>query len=174
MAQTLTKNIRVTPEQWDRIEKVAEDRGVSANQLVVELTIDALDKQEWPRNETEIRVARAALFAAQVLGRDLIAAGREDEVEEIRQFISAMVPEPGGESRPAEFPHPQSVISPDADPGPLTPEHVGLIERTFRYCWFLATLKRDELTGEGRKAELDPLIAEAREFQAKLLKGAEK
>ncbi len=49
MAQTLTKNIRVTPEQWERIEKAAEDRGNSANQLVVELTMETLDRREWPR-----------------------------------------------------------------------------------------------------------------------------
>ena len=93
MAQTLQKNIRVTPGQWDRIEKAAEDREVSANQLVIELAMEALDRSEWPATETEIRVARASLFTAQALARNLIADGREPEVQEIREFISTIVPD---------------------------------------------------------------------------------
>ena len=94
MAQTLQKNIRVTPAQWDCIEKAAEDRGVSANQLVVELAMEALNRREWPATETEIRVARASLFTAQALARNLIADGREPDVQEIRDFISTIVPDP--------------------------------------------------------------------------------
>ena len=73
MAETLTRTIRVTPEQWERIEEIAKERGISANRLVVELVIVALDRREWPRTELDIQVAKAALFAAQVLRRDLIA-----------------------------------------------------------------------------------------------------
>ena len=94
MAQTLQKNIRVTPAQWNRIEKAAVDRGVSANQLVVELAIEALSRREWPGTEAEIRVARASLFTAQALARGLIADGRENEVQEIRNFISTIIPDP--------------------------------------------------------------------------------
>ncbi len=93
MAQTIQKNIRVTPQQWKRVEEQAEARGVSANQLVVELAMEALERREWPRTEAEIRVARAALFAAQAIARDLTAAGREDEIQEIRDFISKIVPD---------------------------------------------------------------------------------
>ena len=75
MARTTQKNIRVTHERWDRIELAARDRGVSANCLVVEHAMDALDRREWPQTEIEIRVARASLFAAQVLAHDLTAAG---------------------------------------------------------------------------------------------------
>ena len=92
--QTLQKNIRFTPEQWNRIQHTAREREISPNQLVVDLTIEALDCQEWPRNETEIRVGRASLFAAQVLASGLIADGRENEVEEVREFISTIVPDP--------------------------------------------------------------------------------
>ena len=92
MAQTLQKNIRVTPAQWDRIEKAAEDRGVSANQLVVELAMEALYRREWPATDAEINVARASLFTAQAIARDLIAGGREKEIQEIRDFISTIVP----------------------------------------------------------------------------------
>ena len=91
MAETLTRTIRVTPEQWERIEKIAREREISANRLVVELVMEALDRREWPRTELDIQVAKAALFAAQVLRRDLIADGRKDEVEEILQFISTLV-----------------------------------------------------------------------------------
>ena len=93
MAETLTRTIRVTPEQWARIEKIAKDRDVSANRLVVELVMEALDRREWPRTQLDIQVAKAALFAAQVLRRDLIAAGRKDEVEEILRFVASLVPE---------------------------------------------------------------------------------
>ena len=93
MAETLTKTIRVTPEQWERLEKFAKDRDVSANRLVVELVMEALDRRDWPRTELDVQVAKAALFAAQVLRRDLIADGREDEVEEILRFVASFVPE---------------------------------------------------------------------------------
>ena len=54
MVQTVQKNIRLSPEQWERIEKAAEEREVSANQLLVELAIEALDRREWPRTAAEI------------------------------------------------------------------------------------------------------------------------
>ena len=85
--------IRVTPEQWKRVEKVAKERKVSANRHVVELAIEVFDRCGGPRTPLDIQVAKAALFAAQILRRDLIAAGRENEVEELLQFISALVPE---------------------------------------------------------------------------------
>ena len=97
MAQSQQKNIRVTAEQWTRIENAARERQVSPNQLVVELAIEALDRREWPGTEAEIKVARASLFAAQALARGLIAEGREQEVQEIRDFISTIVPDAGGE-----------------------------------------------------------------------------
>ena len=94
MAQSQQKNIRVTAEQWARIEEAARERQVSPNQLVVELAIEALDRREWPSTEAEIKVARASLFAAQILARGLIADGREQEVQEIRDFISGIVRDP--------------------------------------------------------------------------------
>ena len=93
MVQTLQKNIRVTPGQWERIEKEAEERGISANQLVVELAMEALDHREWPRTEHEIRLLRSAMFAAQAMVRDMERAGREEEIEEISRNISEVVPE---------------------------------------------------------------------------------
>ena len=93
MAPSLQKNIRVTAGQWTRIEQAARERRVSPNRLLVELAIEALDRRQWPHTEAEIKVARASLFAAQALARGLISAGRENEVQEIREFISGIVPD---------------------------------------------------------------------------------
>ena len=104
MAQSQQKNIRVTPEQWTRIENAARERQGSPNRLVVELAIEALDRSEWPSTEAEIKVARASLFAAQTLARGLIADGREEEVQQIRDFISTIVPDPDASSSGAAQP----------------------------------------------------------------------
>ena len=96
--KTIHKHIRVLPEQWERIERAAQGTALTANQLLIELAIEALDRREWPRTEAEFRVARASLFAAQAIARDMITAGREHEVTEIREFISTIVPDLDGES----------------------------------------------------------------------------
>ena len=93
MARTLQKNIRVMPEQWKRIENAAEERDVSANRLVVDLAMEALDRREWPRTEHEIRLLRSCMFTAQAIARDMISTGRRDEIEVIRQEISKIVPD---------------------------------------------------------------------------------
>ena len=93
MVQTLQKNIRVTPEQWKRVEKEADERGVSPNRLVVELTMEALERRKWPRTEAEIHLLRAAMFAAQAIIRDMEKAGREKEIQEISRNISEIAPE---------------------------------------------------------------------------------
>ena len=98
MVQTLQKNIRVTPEQWKRVEKEAQARGISANRLVVELTMEALERREWPRTEAEIHLLRSAMFAAQAIIRDMERAGREEEIEEISRNISEVAPELLGKS----------------------------------------------------------------------------
>ena len=93
MARTLQKNIRVTPEQWKRVENAAEERDVSANRLVVELAMEALDRREWPCTELEIQLLRFSMFAARAMARDLISSGREQEIGEIRDFISTILPD---------------------------------------------------------------------------------
>ena len=100
MAQSLQKNIRVTAEQWDRIEEAANERNRWPNQLVIELAIEALDRSRRPHTEAEIKVPRALLFAAQVLARDLVSNGREKDVQEMREFISTIVPDPGSATPP--------------------------------------------------------------------------
>ena len=93
MVQTVQKNIRLSPEQWERIEKAAEERGISANQLLVELAMEALDRREWPRTEAEIYLLRSTMFTAQAMARDMVAAGRGKEIEEIARNISKVAPE---------------------------------------------------------------------------------
>ena len=92
MTRTLQKNIRVLPEQWDRIESAALERDMTANQLLVELAMEALDRREWPQTDLEILLLRSCLFTAQAVARDMIAAGREDEIKEIQQAISTVAP----------------------------------------------------------------------------------
>ena len=96
--RTVKKNIRVQPEQWERVERAAEGTALTANQLVMALAIEALDRREQPQTEAEIRVARASLFTAQAIARKLIAEGRENEVDEIRDFISTIVPDPDAQT----------------------------------------------------------------------------
>ena len=101
MVNTIGRHIRIDEGDWRRIEALAEARDTSPNRLLVELAVEALDRREWPRNELEIQLLRSAMFAAQALARDMIAAGRAEEVEQIRRSISEIVPDPDSfESNP--------------------------------------------------------------------------
>ena len=51
---------------------------------------------------------------------------------------------------------------------------VSLIERTFRYTYMLATLRREELIRDGRGDEMEKLVKAARELQDALLGGTSK
>ena len=61
MSTTLAKQIRIDSHQWKRIEAAAKERNTTANQLVVDLTIGALDRQDWPRTDLEIHMLRSSL-----------------------------------------------------------------------------------------------------------------
>ena len=102
--KALHKHVRIAPEQWERLERASQGTPHSPNQILVELAMEALDRREWPGTEAEIRVARASLFTAQALARGLIADGREDEVREIREFISTIVPDVEDDHRPSKPP----------------------------------------------------------------------
>ena len=108
---SLHKHIRVSREQWERIERAAQGTPHSPNQILVDLAIEALDRREWPGTETEMRVARASLFGAQAIARQLIADGRENEVQEIRDFISTIVPDPDAKQPAASPSDTPSVLS---------------------------------------------------------------
>ena len=92
MPKTLDKHIRIEPEQWKRIEASARQRDMTANQLVVELAMEALDRSEWPRTALEILMVRSCLFSAQAMARDMIADGRQNEIKEIEKAISSLAP----------------------------------------------------------------------------------
>ena len=93
MAQTAQKNIRFTSEQWKRVEKEAEKRDISPNRLVAELTLEGVERREWPRTEAEIHLLRSAMFTAQAIIRDMEKAGRVEEIEQISRNISEVAPE---------------------------------------------------------------------------------
>ena len=91
--RTQVRRIRVLPEQWERIETAARGTTRTANELVIDLALEALDRQEWPRTEAEIHLLRSAMFTAQATIRDMEKAGRHDEVEAISRTISQVAPE---------------------------------------------------------------------------------
>ena len=93
MPKTLSKTVRVTEAQWNRVENAAGKRNLSPNHLLVQLAMEALDRREWPRTEPEIHLLRSCLFTAQAMARDMIANGRSEEIEEIRREISRIAPE---------------------------------------------------------------------------------
>ena len=93
MAKTVDRHIRMQPQHWERIDAAAQERGMAANQLLVELALEALDRREWPRTGLEILMLRSCVFSAQVIARDMIAAGREHEVKQIEKSISTIVPQ---------------------------------------------------------------------------------
>ena len=93
MTKALSKTVRVTEAQWNRVENAATKRNKSPNHLLVQLAMEALDRREWPRTELEIHLLRSSLFTAQAMARDMIAKGRSEEIEEIRREISRIAPE---------------------------------------------------------------------------------
>ena len=99
MVQTVQKNIRVTPEQWERIERADDERGLSAKQLLFEFAIEALGRRQWPRTEAEIYLLRSAMFTAQAIARDIEAAGRDKEIARNISRIAAESPPETDEGR---------------------------------------------------------------------------
>ena len=93
MAKTMSKTVRVTDEQWKRIESAVGNSKQSPNHVLVQLAMEALDRREWPRSELEIRLLRSTLFTAEVTARNMIAEGRHNEVEAIRREISRIAPQ---------------------------------------------------------------------------------
>ena len=97
MGNTINKHIRVDQGHWLRIEKAAQERGISPSRLMISATIEVIEGREWPRTEAEIHLLRSAMFTAQAIIRDMERAGRDEEIEEISRNISEVAPElPGG------------------------------------------------------------------------------
>ncbi len=90
----------------------------------------------------------------------------ESEWEEVKRAAA------GHEMPAAEFVRERILVLARAPEGPdvsaVAPSLAPLIERIFRYTWFLATEKRDAMMREGRAEELDGLVEEARAFQDSL------
>ena len=93
MARTNNNHIRVGGEIRDRFEVAAKDNETTANQLLPDLPTHWLENRKWPRADVQTRVARSSRFTAPVVGRDMIKAGYEAGVEEIRKFMSSVVPD---------------------------------------------------------------------------------
>ena len=58
-----------------------------------------------------------------------------------------------------------------ADPSIIPAQLTPLIERTFRYAYILATLKRDEMIAAGRGDEIEALAETVRELENSLKRG---
>ena len=86
----------------------------------------------------------------------------ESEWDEVRKAALAH------ELPAAEFVREKILALVRAPEGAVAPSLAPLIERMFRYTWFLATERRDAMLHEGRGEELDRLVAEARAFQESL------
>ena len=91
------------------------------------------------------------------------------EWEEVRHLAEA------DGAVPAEFVR-DTVLALARDAGAAAGEEaVGslapLIERTFRYAWFVATERRDTMIREGREEEVDALVAEGRGLYDRLRPG---
>ena len=102
MARTVNKHIRIEESTWQRLEAAAGDRETTANRLLGELAKQWLKNHEWPATEVQLQVARSSLFTAQAMVRNLIAENRENEIEEIRRYVSTIVPDVTPESPAAD------------------------------------------------------------------------
>ena len=102
MARTVNKHIRIEESLWKRLEAAARDRETTPNRLLGELASEWLENRDWPATEVQLQVARSSLFTAQAMVRNLIADNREHEIEEIRRYISTIVPDIQSDSSTAK------------------------------------------------------------------------
>ena len=88
------------------------------------------------------------------------------EWEEVRQ--AALV----HDTAPAEFVR-ETILELARDPrsAAVGPSLAPLVERMFRYTWFLATERRDAMLREGRQEEVATLVAGARGLHERLSRG---
>ena len=91
------------------------------------------------------------------------------EWEEVRRVAEAHGTSPAEFVRDTviAFARDSDIVASDAAGRSLAP----LIERTFRYAWFVATERRDAMVREGRKDEVDALVAEGRALHDRLCGG---
>lgn len=96
--QQTTRRMSGSPRNNGNALKISQERIFSLNRSIVNPVMEVPYLGEWPSTEAAIRVARASLFTAQAIVRDLNAAGKEKDVQSIREFISTIVPEPNTDS----------------------------------------------------------------------------
>ena len=92
MPGTISKHIRIDEELWKRLETAAGEIDTTANRLLAELAERWLETREWPQSEVQVKVARASVFTAQAIALDMIAAGRQKEVDQILEHVTTIVP----------------------------------------------------------------------------------
>ncbi|MDD9993436.1 MAG: hypothetical protein OXP75_16700 [Rhodospirillales bacterium] len=97
MPGTISKHIRIDEELWKSLEVAAGEKDITANRLLAELAGRWLETMEWPQSEVQIQVARASVFTAQAIALDMIAAGRNKEVDKILKHVATIVPGVPGE-----------------------------------------------------------------------------
>ena len=121
---------------------------------------DAAAGENAAQKAGDVRKTRGIRFSESEWEEVKRAALAHDKpaAEFVRERILAFARNPEGEDRSPE----------SADPAPVAGSMAPLIERMFRYTWFLATERRDAMVREGREDELDRLVAEARAFHEAL------
>ena len=70
---------------------------------------------------------------------------------------------------PAEFVRFAALVAIQEPAGALPAQLAPLIEETYRFCYILATKRREEMLEAGEREVLDALIAAARKSQARAL-----
>ena len=113
-------------------------------------TVDDGEAAEKPDENRKTRSIRFSESEWEEVGNAALAHDVPAS-EFVRERILALVR--GSESAGA------SAVSPSLEP---------LLERTFRFCYIVATKMRDEMIREGREEELEKLIAQARAVQESL------
>ena len=94
MAKTLSKTVRVTEDAMESRRKSGQKtQRIAQSSAGASWRWRPLVVTNGPEPRLEIQLLRSTLFTAQAMARDMIANGREHEVEEIRKEISKFAPE---------------------------------------------------------------------------------
>ena len=124
--------------------------------------------------ETDVKGTAGGETAAEKAGDARKTRGIRFSDSEWKEVKSAAA---GHEMPAAEFVREKILALARAAEGPdapsVTPSMVPLIERMFRYTWFLATERRDAMVLEGREDDVDALVAEARALHESLRSDAD-
>ena len=75
----LHEHLRVSPEQWERLEQTAQGNPLFPGPSPGSTRDGGPRPPRMATHDTEMRAARASLFAAQAIARKLIADGREPD-----------------------------------------------------------------------------------------------